>query len=412
MTDQDSLHSLLARRSRRLTHALILSVTLNVAFLATFFYAVLRDQKVTHRLVQEKKDSLKCSLAPVSSKIADVFTLYLGASFEELIDLLEDETHVEQGQLACDLALACLVVRHHFDFERALSGSAIERREYAFQNPVNSEWVAVTLFAGLSFDQRIALRDFARREKWPLTAKGLFLALRKKGPKASLSLKRAFFLSSEFYVIQAALSRWLPGLACDELLAFLLQVDWPSIHLLAENLIEYPSQKKEQLALFLKDIFAQGQREAGMWLFALDADFALNRLDDAQLKLLLAMFDTSTPEVEAFLIEVTKSLRCDAVRKEAQSALKSLHEEKIDSQPFGAPEVEPMLPMKTYVVQFGDTLWKISRRFEVPVDILQTINGLHSDVLLPGSVLLIPQNQKGKKVMERGRHLQGDRGGI
>ena len=44
-----------------------------------------------------------------------------------------------------------------------------------------------------------------------------------------------------------------------------------------------------------------------------------------------------------------------------------------------------------YVVQPGDTLWKVAKRYSAPLNILQNVNNLtNPDVLRPGQKLLIP----------------------
>lgn len=43
----------------------------------------------------------------------------------------------------------------------------------------------------------------------------------------------------------------------------------------------------------------------------------------------------------------------------------------------------------TYVVKQGDTLYSISRKFSIPVELLRRLNSLTSDVLSPGQILII-----------------------
>lgn len=45
---------------------------------------------------------------------------------------------------------------------------------------------------------------------------------------------------------------------------------------------------------------------------------------------------------------------------------------------------------KTYIVQDGDSLWKIAKRFKVDIEVLKAHNNLKSDFLKPGSSLKIP----------------------
>ncbi|MEI8365795.1 MAG: LysM peptidoglycan-binding domain-containing protein [Parachlamydiaceae bacterium] len=64
------------------------------------------------------------------------------------------------------------------------------------------------------------------------------------------------------------------------------------------------------------------------------------------------------------------------------------------NQPTAARQVQPSpLPqrMTVYVVQEGDSLWKISRRLNVDVDVIRAYNELDSDLLSPGRTLKIPK---------------------
>jgi len=50
-----------------------------------------------------------------------------------------------------------------------------------------------------------------------------------------------------------------------------------------------------------------------------------------------------------------------------------------------------------YVVQEGDSLWKISRRFNLKVDDIKLVNGLKSDTLKVGMTLKLPKYRENRK---------------
>ena len=65
---------------------------------------------------------------------------------------------------------------------------------------------------------------------------------------------------------------------------------------------------------------------------------------------------------------------------------------KSKQAPNAAPKAiaKPVKADRIYIVQEGDSLWKLSRRFRVDVDKLKTHNQLESNNLRPGRTLKIP----------------------
>lgn len=49
--------------------------------------------------------------------------------------------------------------------------------------------------------------------------------------------------------------------------------------------------------------------------------------------------------------------------------------------------------MQTYIVSKGDTLYGISKQFDVPVETLKRVNNLTSNTITVGQTLQIPTNQ-------------------
>jgi LysM repeat protein len=64
------------------------------------------------------------------------------------------------------------------------------------------------------------------------------------------------------------------------------------------------------------------------------------------------------------------------------------------SKPAGKPSPPLTVPYPSsyHVVQKGDTLYGISRKYGVPIEMLKSLNSLHGDSVITGTVLRLPQN--------------------
>ncbi len=340
-----SFEKILARRSRMLIHALIISGTLNFALIATFATFVLKERRgiVLPTISQEpiKKTYLKNQVV-----LAEFATM----SYDQLVRELYDETHVEEGQRRCDLALAVLAHFHHFDVERALAGAPIEKREALFQG------APLVLYPGLNSDRLEGIRRFARVEVWPLTAEGLLkeISRREEVPR---SLQEALSCTTDYFLVQRALKR-LPYALSDDAL----------FDLITKGSLD--ATAVSDLPAFLLPRIEKGSQLAAYLLILVEKEFALKQLTDSQMEKLLSLLTEKTPEVEAFLSEVTSGLRSDEVQALAGKPLE--------------------VPPRHYTIQQGDNLWKISREFKVKVETIRELNQLEGDTLKPGAELLLP----------------------
>jgi hypothetical protein len=59
--------------------------------------------------------------------------------------------------------------------------------------------------------------------------------------------------------------------------------------------------------------------------------------------------------------------------------------------PATGPEVVPVAPVRTVVIQDGDTLWRLSRRHKVSLDALRSFNGLPNNFIVTGRTLRLPE---------------------
>ncbi|WP_316358678.1 LysM peptidoglycan-binding domain-containing protein [Candidatus Neptunichlamydia sp. REUL1] len=343
------LEQVLSKRSRILIHALIISGTLNLALIATFVTLVIKERKRVVVPVAQVSERVK----EVQLKNEEVLREFASMTYDTLVRELYDETHVEEGQRRCDLALAALTRYHDFDVKRAFVGFPVEQRKVVFGEE------SMVLFSGMRAERLEGVRLFARREVWPLTPRGLFNQIQNR-EEIPESLRESFILTNEFFEIKRAIGR-LPYAISDETLFNLVTAgDWESVETFSSK----------DLVSFLVPRMEKGSKLAAYLMVLEERDYALKSLDDGQMEKLLALLTEKTPAIESFLKEVGDGIRADHVKELAGKPLEN--------------------PPRQYTVQAGDSLWKISRMFDVKVEIIQEMNGLDSESLKPDIELTLP----------------------
>ncbi|MBI3211943.1 MAG: LysM peptidoglycan-binding domain-containing protein [Simkania negevensis] len=371
------------KRSRWLLHAFIVSGALNIGLLLTFIISAI--QKKEESLLSYEKRIEKVS-KPLSFSNQEILKKYLNFSFNELLKELTNTTLVEEGYRVCDLALACLSHVHHLDVERALSGTILEKRQYVLTSGEGKEKIFLTLFPALSLANYKTLFYFLDKEKWPFTPEGLFYLLKQNRGEADSSLLQAFFVTSQFYIIENAFKSLPLSLPRETLLSLLLDGEWKESLALYEELKKDPDRKIASVGKFLSGYLPYRSQLAAQLLLLLDKEFAYKNLSNEEMTLLLSLLEEETPELEKFLEEVKESLRPQEIRERTErkeTGVKEVAVKEIPSSQKASSE-------KTHVVAHGDTLWKISRQYKVDVAEIKRVNQLKSDNLAPGTVLKIP----------------------
>ena len=61
----------------------------------------------------------------------------------------------------------------------------------------------------------------------------------------------------------------------------------------------------------------------------------------------------------------------------------------VDVQPLDTEKLQKLPGIVGYIVQPGDSLWKIAKKFHTTVDNIMDTNGLTSDLLQPGEKLIL-----------------------
>ena len=386
------------KKAKWLTQALIVSSTLNVGLLSTFIYSAVKDSK---RPLAGRSYAIQEVDFSKQKGLQEVLASYSSLSFQDLLLKLASTEHIEAGYARRDISLACLTRFHHFNLERALGGGSIEKREISFNHKEGGEVLTLDIFPGLADYQYQAIVQYAKTEKWPLTAKGLFFKIQSTRPPYDPSLLEAFYLAGEFHFLHLLFAKTGVGLKKEHLVALLAQSSWSSLTETAENLRNNSAFTISERRLFLLRLLSQESKLAAKILLEADEDYCLKNLDnDTVIRLCTLLGDRANA---SFLKSLLESPRPDAVWKKAAAILYEQAAEDIpqnldlgaSKRRFIELKVDPSPPPSktpSYVVVSGDSLWKVARKHNTTVSCLREVNQLTSDTLKIGQVLQVPTN--------------------
>lgn len=420
----------LIQRIRKLTKILMLSGALNILLIGGFGYWIMNERPPTpyYQLKPaEKSQEEPIAMEHTNSQVIGAFKTL---PYEQLKARLANTQLVENGYTQRDLALACLVSYYHFDLAKALAKNSepLQKRVLLYGTD------KIVVYPGLTDKQFQSVIAFSQTEKWPLTAPGLFAALKKQAMPPDQALMDAFVLSPEFLAVELLFNRSEVPVDKLELISVLRDGDWTMLSSFTEKQKISQDLSPSRRERFLLDYIKRKSKAAAYVLLKTDGDFAAKKLDDATVIQMLELLTIRTPLAEKFAITVLSSPRSDGVWKKASSRLYEYlgesQPERFDPQAIlsrfvpqmkwqtpvkntlptkpiaEAPKPQPITkdvapiaknsqPMsikkeKLYVVQEGDSFWKIAKRFKIDINALKSYNNIQSDFIKPGMTLKIP----------------------
>ncbi|MBS0614938.1 MAG: LysM peptidoglycan-binding domain-containing protein [Verrucomicrobia bacterium] len=372
------------KRARFLTQILILSGALNIALIATFFTVVMKEKQEAVAFDMTPSQPI---LAPLSNET--LLSQYAMMSYAELLSLLENGEPAEAGYKKRDLALGALISFHFFPLEKAISVLPSQPRTLSFIHPEGQEKADVQMIPGLTDDHYAAILNFAKTEKWPLRPEGLFYEIQHSKPPLDPSLLEAFYLTPEFYLIFNLFSHTGFSIEKPFLIELLAQGDWKSISQFTEDQKKMGDITSERLKFFLVSWVQKRSTLASQMLMDWDPEYIVRRLGDDDLLVFLDVYPGNRKGYDAFLKNLLQSPRSDAIWKKAGEKLAALGVAPA-APPKEAIASQPVTAQKKYVVQEGDSLWKIARKHKVSVEAIKKENNLETDRVRVGRTLIIP----------------------
>jgi LysM repeat protein len=414
-------------KSKRIQRAFLVSLILNVLLVAACF---IEWHEAGYMLLSKssfcpKKQVTLAAIEVPPTLEAGLLTMK-EKNKEELLDLLQDTHVVSQGYQMRDLALATLVSCHHFDLLRILQGNLAPKEE----RKCSIKGGTFSLYPGLSEEHFLSIGRFVKSERFPYTPEGLFLALLQN--RESVGLKEAFTLTPHYLALDTLFSRTCT-IKKEELFDLILSENFALLDSWLVCQKEHPDFSKEATRKLLLQYLALSSKPAAEILVQYDRPFAKDKLTDAQVMVLLGLLDSKPELAREFALDLLESSRASTVYKFAHQTLvkcsekegallaklsrkellshfgKKVPKEELAKGREAKPQVavasnkKAALPQKvqtvarvekdqarTYVVQNGDNLWRISKKFQVKIDQIMLANNLSSEALKPGSVLRIP----------------------
>ncbi|KAF3362277.1 Uncharacterized protein PHSC3_001103 [Chlamydiales bacterium STE3] len=379
-------------RIRFLTIALFISGSFNILLLAFLFYWAFQEKPPTP-LYQLKPKTERALLVD-----EELLHRYRHLGFNSLIaELLKKNSSEER-----DLIIAALVSFYDFDIKRALSSSL---QPLISQILICRNGEKILVFPKLEDEQCQLIIDFANKEKWPFKAKGLFQLLKLSKYKNNSSLIEAFTHTEEFVLVKNLFMRCSVEVKNEELLEVLLEGQWNLLASFCAKQKKIQDLSEENRHKFLFDFMRSGSKASAYLLLKTDWDFAINRLKDESIALILNQLENKSEELQKLSSAIIKSPRGETVRNLAEKRLedylgtKTVIQEKVlvklkskETPKICPPVKKPFAPKpeKVHIVQEGDSLWKIARKYHLEVEAIKKYNYLVSDLLQPGTTLRIP----------------------
>jgi LysM repeat protein len=407
MRKEDSLITQL----KQLRRYLLLSACIIMLLLSVLFYVWFKDRPPVPYVVLKpaNEEQLQPPLTDERTN-GEVLEAYKNYAYEQLLARLDDNQLVENGYTQRDLALAALVGFHHLNINKALGAQT----SLKYKNVLLPSQITVQLYPGLSEEQYVSINQFVKTERWPLTAQGIFSKAQDPLRRTDTSLQDAFYLMPEYLSVETLFKRSDVPVEKKEIFDVLVEGDWKMLFEFAQKQQVSQDLTPPKRQRFLLDYIDKGSKSAAFLMLKTDHEFAVKRLDDKNVLAIMRLLPEKSPELESYAKEILSSPRSDAVlivaaqtsgedfepKKKPEDVLKppvakskafekSLPKQivKFSPPPKAAVAKKPVV----HIVQEGDSLWKISKKYSVNVDELRKYNHLQTDTLKLGMVVKIPQ---------------------
>ncbi|ACZ33569.1 lysM domain protein [Chlamydia pneumoniae LPCoLN] len=357
------------RKTRWLWQVLILSLGLNMLFLLLFYSAIFRKDIYKLHLFSGPliaKSSRKVYLSE------DFLNEISQASLDDLISLFKDERYM-YGRPIKLWALSVAIASHHIDITPVLS----KPLTYTELKGSSVRW----LLPNIDLKDFPVILDYLRCHKYPYTSKGLFLLIEKMVQEGWVDEDCLYHFCStpEFLYLRTLL------VGADVQASSVASLARMVIRCGSERFFHFCNEESRtsmisatQRQKVLKSYLDCEESLAALLLLVHDSDVVLHEFCDEDLEKVIRLMPQESPYSQNFFSRLQHSPRRELAC--------------MSTQRVEAPRVQEDQD-EEYVVQDGDSLWLIAKRFGIPMDKIIQKNGLNHHRLFPGKVLKLPAKQ-------------------
>ncbi|MCP5469087.1 MAG: LysM peptidoglycan-binding domain-containing protein [Chlamydiales bacterium] len=216
-------------------------------------------------------------------------------------------------------------------------------------------------------------------------------------------LLQTFAQSADFTLVQTLFARADHDVSRGTLLQLVLEGNQETLSRFTDKQkggADFSAPVRQQ---FLLDHIALGSKTAAYLLVLLDPDYAL-LLSNEKIEHLFELMDEPTPEAIAFTEQVLGEKRSPRVDKHAlerlaqytgqsQGEIAARYDRYLNNEnlrPVFRQQVPITQTQQTHIVQPGESLWLIAKKYHVTIEKIMVTNNLRSTTLQPGKMLKIP----------------------
>ncbi|MEZ5315379.1 MAG: LysM peptidoglycan-binding domain-containing protein [Chlamydiales bacterium] len=353
-----------------------------------FFYFLVIDRPL-HFFFPRKEETKMEEMPLAASFLEDLQEL----SFDDLVELLEDRRILNQGYRVCDFAVGTLTTFHHFDILRALGRKNLPARKWVVNERV------FTLYPDLQEKDLERLITFLKEEIYPFTNQGLLSRI--QANIKDKELLTYFCHTPEFILLEKLFLHHGISISKGNLLSMICEGGWERFekyYLSQEEAVDF---SQDMVRKFLIEYIENGSKTAAYLLLVIDSEYAIKYLSDDHIVCILDLLDVKTVEANDFVNQLITSPRADKVRRGAWHWLNQHPSGQVEEMAaFTDKQLRPLFrdsppaspSPSTHIVQPGESLWLIARRYQISVHLLIEVNHLQSTIIKPGKTLKIPLN--------------------